>query len=162
MELGQRAVSAVLGDRGRRVERVQETTRSPRQWDARAQDAASGETQSATAKGADAAALAVTGRRLDAREQGVAAPLLHYAFGTAAGALYGALVELRPDSIRGGGLVFGMTLWAAADQLGVSLIDLAPDPSERPLVAELYSVVSHVAYGVTTETVRVAVRSQLP
>ena len=55
--------------------------------------------------------------RLSPSEQDVAGPLMHYGFGIAVGAVYGALAETRPEVTRFGGVPFGLGVWASADEV---------------------------------------------
>jgi putative membrane protein len=121
----------------------------------------SGQPEPATVQAADAAAVATLGRHLDAAEQDAAGPLMHYGFGTAVGAVYGALAETRPELTRLGGIPFGLGVWASADEVGVAAAGMSPAPWNRPLRAHTYSVLSHAVYGLTTEAIRKAVRARL-
>ena len=130
-------------------------------WSARTQDQASGQPRPATVHTADVAATATAGRRLSPTEQEVAGPLMHYGFGIAVGAVYGALAETRPELTRFGGVPFGLGVWASADEVAVPAAGLSAAPWDRPLRAHSYSMLSHAVYGLTTEAVRKMVRSRL-
>ena len=112
----------------------------------------------ATARLADRAARAVLGRRLNSREKRLAGPAVHYLFGAGAGAVYGALVDRRPE--WRGGLRFGETVWLASDFLGLPLLGLAPPQWRTPVEVHLRGAASHVPYGVATEAVRGALRGR--
>jgi putative membrane protein len=155
MEQFQARLSEATGDG---VEQAQQVSGRPSAWDGRSQDQLSGALEPATVATADAGTALVLGRPLDADEWSTAGPLMHYAFGVTVGAVYGALAETRPEVTRLGGLPFGLTVWSAADELGVPLLGLAPPPQDRPLRAHAYSFLSHVVYGVTTEVVRYTFR----
>jgi hypothetical protein len=80
---------------------------------------------------AQTVATSVIGRRLAGGELGVAAALVHYSFGTAVGALYGAYAR-RPA--RGGtGIAFGLTVWLLADEMAMPLLGLSESTLRRPL-----------------------------
>ncbi len=130
-------------------------------WSARTQDQASGQSRPATIQTAEVAAVATAGRRLSPSEQDVAGPLMHYGFGIAVGAVYGALAETRPELTRFGGVPFGLGVWASADEVAVPALGLSAAPWDRPLRAHSYSMLSHAVYGLTTEAVRKVVRSRL-
>jgi hypothetical protein len=130
-------------------------------WSGRSQDQVSDEVRPATVRTADAAALATRGRPLKPFEQDAAGPLMHYGFGTAVGAVYGALAETRPELTRLAGVPFGLGVWASADEVGVPAAGLSSAPWERPLRAHTYSMLSHAVYGLTTEAVRKMVRARL-
>jgi len=130
-------------------------------WSGRSHDQVSGEARPATVRTADAAAVATVGRPLDRSEEDVAGPLMHYGFGTAVGAVYGALAETRPELTRLAGVPFGLGVWASADEIGVPAAGLSRPPWERPLRAHTYTMLSHAVYGFTTEAVRKMVRARL-
>jgi putative membrane protein len=130
-------------------------------WSARTQDQVSGESRPATVEAGEAAAVTALDGPVTFEEDAVG-PLMHYAFGAAVGALYGALAESRPRVTRLAGIPFGMGVWATADEVGVPAAGLSRAPWERPLRAHTYSALSHAVYGLTTETVRRLVRSALP
>lgn len=98
------------------------------------------------------------GRPLSEREKQKTGPLFHYAFGIAAGALYGALAEMRPQAASGVGTGFGAAVWIGADELGLPILGLARDPREYPISRHASAFGSHIVYGVTTELVRRALR----
>jgi len=100
-------------------------------------------------------------RSLDPDVRASAAQALHYAFGMGVGAIYGAMAEADSTVTRLGGIVFGLGVWAAADEMSTTLFGLAPAPGDRPPLAHTYSVLSHVVYGVTTESVRRSTRALL-
>lgn len=89
-------------------------------------------------------------------------PLVHYAFGTAQGALYGAVTELA--DIRGGllaGVSFGAALFLVADEIVVPAAGLSGKASEAPLSSHLYGLASHLVYGLSTEIARRGLRAAL-
>ena len=126
---------------------------------ARSQDEAGGQTDPARVETAGAAVMSTVGRHLAPVEQ--AGSLLHYGFGTAVGAVYGVLVETRPELTRLGGIPFGLGVWASADEVGVAAAGISAPPWNRPMRAHTYSLLSHAVYGLTTEAVRKAVRARL-
>ena len=89
------------------------------------------------------------------------APLVHYAFGTATGALYGALAERYPAVKKKWGTEFASAVFFAADELAVPALKLSKPPTESPLSAHIYGWASHLVYGLTTETARRATRKLL-
>ena len=101
------------------------------------------------------------GRSLTRDELAVAAPVVHFAFGAAMGALYGYFVE---TGHRGGvksGAQFGMSVWAAADEAAMPALGLSESTLHRPGELHTQSFASHVVFGVTTEVVRRTVRAIL-
>lgn len=109
---------------------------------------------------ANAVAHATVGRDLSEREMAVAAPLMHYAFGSAVSAVYGAFAEGAPWVTAGNGMAFGTLVWAGADEAAMPALGLA-DPAEYPVESHLQSLTSHFVFGVTTELVRRGVRRML-
>ncbi len=101
------------------------------------------------------------GRRLDRRELAVGAAAAHYAFGTAAGALYGALAETAHPVTRGGGLGYGTFVWAGADEMAMPALGLSGPTTERPLEAHAQALMAHLVFGLTLETVRRTVRRMM-
>jgi putative membrane protein len=122
------------------------------------------EKEDATMKAAgELAALAK--HRLSRDEKKKLGPIVHYAFGTGMGAVYGALVEVGPRDLRRhdflSGLGFGSVLFAGADEVAVPSLGLSGKPSESPASSHLYALASHIVYGLTTGAVRKAVRAAL-
>jgi hypothetical protein len=143
------------------VDAAQQATGSPHEWDARSQDQLSGQAEPATVRAADAVSRTVRGRPLERRYAEEAGPIVHYAFGAGVGAIYGVLAETHPDLTRGGGIPFGMSVWAGADQVAMTAFGFAQPPDARPPRAQVYSVVAHVAFGAVTEAVRRGVRAAM-
>jgi putative membrane protein len=159
MERFQARLSQTTGDG---LDAAQRRSGHAATWSGRSQDQASGHAWPATVKTAEVVASATTGRGLSPSEQDVAGPMMHYGFGVAVGAVYGALAEARPEVTRFGGVPFGLGVWASADEVAVPAAGLSSAPWDRPLRAHSYSMLSHAVYGLTTEAVRKLVRSRLP
>ncbi len=115
----------------------------------------------ATERVASIVAEKVFDRRLSESEKDAAGTAVHYAYGTGTGAFYGAAVELAPSLASGAGTPFGAAVWLAADEGLVPLLGLSKSPTEYHLTTHLYSLASHLVYGLTTELVRRAVRDRL-
>jgi len=112
--------------------------------------------EDATVKTAEAITGAL-GHPLSKEEKKVAGPLVHYAFGTAMGAVYGALAELSPRVARGAGVPFGTAVWLGADEVAVPALGLSKKPAESPPSVHAYALASHLVYGLATDLVRRAV-----
>ena len=119
------------------------------------------EQDDATVKAAKAISERVFGHELQENEKKPAGAAVHYAFGTASGALYGALAEVSPQVTTGVGLPFGAAFWLLADEISVPLLGLSKGPAEYPLSTHAYAFASHLVYGATTELSRRAVRQIL-
>jgi len=119
------------------------------------------EHQNANEIAADTLAFPIVRRRLTRDELGVAAAVIHYTFGAAVGALYGAVVERsRRDRTRSGAGL-GTTLWITADEIAMPVLGLSGPTTRRPVDMHLQSFVSHLVYGAVAERVRSRVRRQL-
>ena len=113
-----------------------------------------------TMKTADLVAQSTAGRPLTRREKReFGGPAAHYAFGAAAGALYGALRELKSESPLLEGGKFGTAVWALADQIALPAVGLSPWPLKTyPAVTNLQHLISHLVYGWTTAATYRALR----
>ena len=116
----------------------------------------------ATMKVADEAAAPVLGRRLTHREKAqIGGPMVHYAFGATAGAVYGALVEVNPESVFRDGGAFGAATWVVADQLALPLVGLSPWPWRAfPPSTNVQHLALHVVYGTTLAAVYKLIRQR--
>ena len=110
------------------------------------------EHQNSNELAAQAVARWALGRQLTRQELGVAAPLMHYLFGAAMGALYGAYVKRR--RAPGSGAGFGTTVWLAADEIAMPLLGLSASTARRPLEMHLQSLFAHLVFGTATERAR--------
>lgn len=125
-----------------------------REWQERSED------QNATELVAQAVARAALGRPLSREELAVAAPAVHYGFGTTMGALYGGLAELRQVGV-GDGAAWGTAIWIAGDEIAVPLLGLSRAPQSYSPDAHAQALASHVVFGVAAEIVRRRVRAML-
>ena len=103
---------------------------------------------------ADAIAQTTTGRKVPPAEKPAAGAAIHYAFGGAVGAIYGAAAARTPDIAAWGGVPFGATVWLIADEMGMPAAGLARPPSDYPLKDHATTLASHLLYGAATEAVR--------
>lgn len=116
----------------------------------------------ATMKTADAVVSAVTGGRhlsLQGKQKG--GPIVHYAFGTLMGALYGAAAECSAKARFGFGTVFGAALFAGADLWAVPALHLSGESSDAPVSSLATPLTAHLVYGAATEGVRRLVRAAI-
>jgi uncharacterized membrane protein YagU involved in acid resistance len=112
------------------------------------------EQEDATMKAAGKLAHAVLGRELSKDEKKKAGPLVHYAFGTFSGAMYGLVGEFLPLARIGFGTAFGAALFLVADELTVPALGLSGKATEAPLSSHFYALSSHLVYGASAEAVR--------
>jgi putative membrane protein len=93
---------------------------------------------------------------LTQEEKKKAGALVHYGFGTAMGAIFGAMLESRPRDIRRhpalSGLGFGSLLFVGADEIAVPALKLSGKPGETPLGDHVYGLASHLVYGAIAGT----------
>jgi uncharacterized membrane protein YagU involved in acid resistance len=115
---------------------------------------AQSEDEPATYKAADAASRAAVGRAVPRENKPAAGEVVHYAFGGAVGAIYGAAAARSNAVTAWAGLPFGATLWLVADEIGVPMAGFSKAPSEYALSTHLSALAAHLVYGATTETVR--------
>ena len=117
----------------------------------------------AAMKAADLVAQATTGEALTREEKTeVGGPLAHYAFGAFAGALYGAVREVAPNSQIARGGLFGFALWLSADQVMLPMIGLSPWPLKAyPASTNAQHLVSHLVYGWTADETYQSLRQAL-
>jgi hypothetical protein len=116
------------------------------------------EQQNSNELAAQALARYVIGRRLTRRELRVAAPLMHYSFGAAVAAIYGAYAERRHGNRSGA--AFGTTVWLAADEIAMPLLGLSDSTARRPIEMHLQSFVAHLVFGTATELTRRSLQPQ--
>jgi len=84
---------------------------------------------------------------------------MHWSFGAAVGATYGAVAEYFPSTTAKQGVAFGMALETLADQGTLPAVALL---TGSPAAADTASkLTSTIVYGVTTETVRHFLRKRL-
>jgi putative membrane protein len=115
----------------------------------------------ATVEVAKLVSRGVFGHELTESEKKPAGGVVHYAFGTATGGLYGAMAEVAPQITAGVGLPFGAAFWLIADETVVPLVGLAKSPTEYPVSTHAYALAAHLVYGLTAEFSRRAVRQVL-
>jgi putative membrane protein len=127
-------------------------------------DGSGEESEDATMKAAGKLAE-LARHKLSHDEKKKAGPIIHYAFGTGMGTLYGLMLEYGPRDVRRhpvlSGLGFGSVLFAGADEIAVPALGLSGKPSQSPPSSHLYGLASHIVYGITAGTVRKAVRAAL-
>ena len=110
---------------------------------------------------ANAIAVATLDHELTEGGKDAAGTAFHYAMGVTSGAIYGALAEVLPEVKTAAGMPFGAAVWLIADEGLVPAVGLSKSASEYPLAVHAYAFTSHLVFGLTTESVRRAVRSVL-
>jgi putative membrane protein len=117
--------------------------------------------EDATVKAAELVVENVAGRPLRETQKPKAGALVHYAFGTALGVLYGAAAEMIPQIASVWGLPYGAAVFVGADEIAVPALGLSKPPTEYPASKHAYALASHLVYGATLETVRRVIREKV-
>lgn len=107
------------------------------------------------------AAESIGSHELSPSAETIVAEGIHWGFGAAVGAAYGALAEFYPAATAKEGATFGMALEGLTHEKALPVFGLAAEPEDQTLRERISEVSSHVIYGVTTEFVRSFVRKLL-
>jgi hypothetical protein len=119
------------------------------------------QSEPSTYKAADLVATAATGHPVPPSRKPMAGAAVHYAFGGAVGAIYGAAAARNSEVTSGWGLPFGASVWLIADELGMPALGLALPPSAHPAKDHATTFASHLLFGAVTECVRRSVVATL-
>jgi putative membrane protein len=103
----------------------------------------------------------VAGHELAVIPKTVAAEGIHWTFGAVAGATYGVLAEFYPAATNRDGASFGMTLMALTHEGALPALGLSAQPEDQTTREKSSEMVTHVVFGIVTETVRRFVRARL-
>ncbi len=114
--------------------------------------------EDSTVKAASAIARGIFHHDLTSDQKKVAGPVVHYAFGSAAGALYGGFVEFSHDLPLGWGLPFGVAVWLGAHVITVPALGLSEPVTQADPGTEGGEFAAHLVYGFVVESVRRALR----
>ena len=117
--------------------------------------------EDATMKTAGKISQTVFHRSLSREQKKKLGPVVHYAFGASAGAVYGALAEMEPRATVGAGLPYGAAVFVGADEIAVPAFGLSKGPKEYSASAHIYGLASHLVYGLSLEMARRGVRRML-
>jgi uncharacterized membrane protein YagU involved in acid resistance len=113
-----------------------------------------GEGEDATVKTAERISSGLIGHELSAEEKKSAGPVVHYAYGTGIGAVYGGLAQKYEATKTGFGSAYGAAAWALGDEVAVPALRLGKKPADTPISKQLQMLAAHVVYGVTLEGIR--------
>jgi putative membrane protein len=113
-----------------------------------------GQGEDATVKTARKISSGVLNHELSPEEKKTAGPLVHYAYGTGIGALYGGLAQKYKTTKAGFGSAYGAAAWALGDEVAVPALGLGKKPTEAPVTQQVQMLAAHVVYGVALEGVR--------
>ncbi|HZQ69621.1 MAG TPA: DUF1440 domain-containing protein [Terriglobales bacterium] len=119
------------------------------------------ESEDATMKTAAWLLDSLAGVKLGKEQKKIAGPMVHYGFGAAMGAIYGALAEHKRRHRVADGALFGAALFLGADELAVPALGLSQSPAENSLSQHSSALGAHLVYGVTLELTRRETRRAL-
>ena len=85
------------------------------------------------------------------KSKGVLAQMIHWGYGTAWGAVYGALRNRVPGLSWGMGIPFGLAFGVLSDEVLLQLAGLAPHPKETSTKKHILGIASHGIYGLAAE-----------
>ena len=103
----------------------------------------------------------VAGRPLPHAQKQAAVHGIHWGFGAAAGAVYGALVEVEPSLGAWKGAAFGLTLNKLTHESILPRMGLSAPKETQPPQERISEWVTHAVYGIFTDSVRRVVRRNL-
>jgi hypothetical protein len=108
-----------------------------------------------------AIARAVLARSPSRREQSIASAAVHFGFGAAMGAAYGALAERDGGGGVMAGAAWGAAMWLVADEVAMPLLGLADSEAEYSVDSHLQSLTAHLVYGAVTGSLQRTLRSRV-
>jgi putative membrane protein len=103
----------------------------------------------------------IAGHELSLRQKQIAQTTLHWSFGAAAGAAYGAVAEYYPPATSKQGASFGIALVALTHDNTLPIFGSIAKPEAGSTRERSSELASNIAYGIVTETVRSIVRRLL-
>ena len=110
---------------------------------------------------AEVLAEKVAGHELDRETKAKAGKAIHWGFGVATGAAYGALAEFYPAATAKEGATFGLTLMALTEETALPAMGVAEPAEEQTPRERTSEATSHLVYGLVAERVRSFVRGLL-
>jgi putative membrane protein len=103
----------------------------------------------------------IAGHPLDRATGLVATESIHWGFGAAAGAFYGALAEFYPAATSKEGANFGLVLMALTHQGVLPAIGLSAPAEQQSEREQTSEAATHLIFGVVAERVRSIVRDMI-
>jgi putative membrane protein len=103
----------------------------------------------------------VVGHALDRETKTHAGEAIHWGFGAAVGAAYGALAEYYPAATDKEGAAFGLALMTLTHETALPAMGLTEDVEEQTARERTSEATSHLVYGLVAERVRSFVRGLL-
>ncbi|MGH9727485.1 MAG: DUF1440 domain-containing protein [Candidatus Acidiferrales bacterium] len=117
-----------------------------------------GEGEDPTIKTANKLSRTFAGHGLGRSEKKRASTIVHYAFASALGGVYGGAAEVAPVLKKMCGVPFGAAVFVGAEDVALPMLKLSKKPWEYPVPRHLSLLGAHCVYGLTTELVRRGVR----
>ena len=99
---------------------------------------------------ADKVSKAVTGREVPKKHKAEAGVAVHYATGLLWGAAFGAIASRVPRLGIVAGVLYGVFIWLALDEVGLRALNIAPDAEEVPLEEHMQALGAHLIFGGAT------------
>jgi putative membrane protein len=125
------------------------------------QNSPESDSEDSTMKTADWIAELALNRHLTKEQKRKAGPVVHYAYGTLIGGLYGAMAEFAPAVTKGKGTAYGLGAFVAGDEIAVPKLGLSKPPQQQPAKVHVEALAAHIVYGLTTDTIRRGLRAVL-
>lgn len=101
------------------------------------------------------------GHALTDEQRRVAESAIHWGFGAAAGAVYGAMVEEEPTLGAWKGAAFGLALNRLTHETVLPKLGVVPAIEEQAAQERVSEWITHAVFGIVTEVVRRGVRRGL-
>lgn len=98
---------------------------------------------------------------LDEETRNTAGRMIHWGFGAAVGAAYGALAEYYPAATAKEGATFGLALMTLTEETALPALGMAEAAEEQTASGRTSEATSHLVYGLVAERVRRLVREVL-
>jgi uncharacterized membrane protein YagU involved in acid resistance len=99
---------------------------------------------------ADKVSQAVTGREVPKKHKAEAGVAVHYATGLLWGAAFGAIASRVPRLGIVAGILYGIFIWLALDEIGLRALNIAPAADEVPLEEHVQALGAHLVFGGAT------------
>jgi putative membrane protein len=103
----------------------------------------------------------LAGHPLDDSTKAAASEAIHWGFGAAVGAAYGALAEFYPKATDKEGATFGLALMTLTHETALPAMGLSAPTDEQTPREQTSEAASHLLYGLVAERVRRYVRGLL-
>jgi putative membrane protein len=103
----------------------------------------------------------LAGHSLDEPTKAVASEAIHWGFGLAVGAAYGALAEYYPAATSKEGASFGLALMTLTHETALPAMGLSAPVEEQTSREHTSEAATHLVYGLVAERVRSFVRGLL-